>query len=186
MRRANPIPFVERLLEGVAFLGARVGLKLQDQVSDFTLHLLNAVQPHYVAPTPSMCVVEFQPAEGDPGLARGVRVPRLTQLPADAGPDAAQVTFRTAHDVDLLPLRIAEAEYLPSRASVAAYAGGAAARAEAGLRLRLTTIAGASLAGVAASRLPIYLAGSDIQTGALYRQLGDAMTVVAGPPGGGA
>ncbi|MGH1558784.1 type VI secretion system baseplate subunit TssF [Caulobacter segnis] len=43
---ADTDPYVERLLEGVAFLGARVKLKLQDQFPDFTQHLLNAIQPH--------------------------------------------------------------------------------------------------------------------------------------------
>ena len=32
----DPDPYVERLLEGVAFLGARVKLKLEDQFPDFT------------------------------------------------------------------------------------------------------------------------------------------------------
>ena len=44
----DPDPYVERLLEGVAFLGARVQLKLRDQFPDFTQHLLTAIQPHYL------------------------------------------------------------------------------------------------------------------------------------------
>jgi len=42
----DPDPYVERLLEGVAFLGARVQLKLSDQYPEFTQHLLHAIQPH--------------------------------------------------------------------------------------------------------------------------------------------
>jgi type VI secretion system protein ImpG len=53
----DPDPYVERLLEGVAFLSARVGLKLQDQFPEFTQQLLQAVQPDYLAPMPSMCFV---------------------------------------------------------------------------------------------------------------------------------
>ena len=52
----DPDPYVERLLEGVAFLGARVQLKLADQFPEFTQHLLAAIQPHYLAPTPSICI----------------------------------------------------------------------------------------------------------------------------------
>ena len=52
----DPDPYVERLLEGVAFLAARVQLKISDQYPEFTQHLLGAVQPHYLAPTPSICI----------------------------------------------------------------------------------------------------------------------------------
>jgi len=38
-------PYVERLLEGVAFLSSRVHLKINDQFPEFTQHLLQAVQP---------------------------------------------------------------------------------------------------------------------------------------------
>ncbi len=56
----DPDPYVERLLEGVAFLGARVQLKIADQYPEFTQHLLHAVQPHYLAPTPSMCIAGLE------------------------------------------------------------------------------------------------------------------------------
>ena len=183
----EPDPHVERLLEGVAFLGARVALKLQDQFPDFTQHLLHAVQPHYVAPTPSICIAGFEPSEGDPGLARGLSVPRLTPLVAtatDAG--AAQVTFRTGHDVTLWPLRIAEAEYLPSRAAVAPYAVAAGVRAEAGLRIHFAATAGVPLSSVAARNLPLYVAGTETLPGELFRQMiGDTLAVVAGPADAG-
>ena len=42
---SDPDPYVERLLEGVAFLGARVQLKIRDQYPEFTQHLLHAIQP---------------------------------------------------------------------------------------------------------------------------------------------
>ena len=74
----DPDPYVERLLEGVAFLAARVSLKQQDQYPEFTQHLLQAIQPHYLAPTPSICIAGFEPQEGDPGLVTGLKVPRLT------------------------------------------------------------------------------------------------------------
>ncbi|HEY4031391.1 MAG TPA: type VI secretion system baseplate subunit TssF, partial [Caulobacteraceae bacterium] len=75
----NPDPYVERLMEGVAFLAARVNLKIADQFPDFTQHLLQAVQPNYLAPTPSICIVELKPIEGDDGMAQGVPVERLTK-----------------------------------------------------------------------------------------------------------
>ena len=118
----DPDPYVERLLEGVAFLGARVQLKLQDQFPEFTQHLLSATQPHYLAPMPSICVAGFQPKEGDPILIEGYTVPRHTELTAIASENGnAPVTFRTGHEFKLYPLKITEAEYLSSRAAVASF-----------------------------------------------------------------
>ncbi|MBQ1542652.1 MAG: type VI secretion system baseplate subunit TssF [Caulobacteraceae bacterium] len=174
-------PYVERLLEGVAFLGARVRLKLQDQFPDFTQHLLSAIQPHYLSPTPSMCVAAFEPQEGDQAIATGFPVPRLTEMSATSADDAATpVIFRTGQDVTLWPIRITEAEYLPTRAAVAAFSGAAGVRAEAGLRLKFSGMGGVPLSAVAPPTLPIYLDGSEMVPGELYRQLiGDGVAVVA-------
>ena len=46
-------PYVERLLEGVAFLAARVQLKIDAEFPRFTQALLEIVYPHYLAPTPT-------------------------------------------------------------------------------------------------------------------------------------
>src|SRR6267142_6744615 len=69
-------PYVERLLEGFAFLAARVQLKLDAEFPRFTQHLLDVVYPHYLAPTPSMAVVQMRPNLAEGTLAQGYRVPR--------------------------------------------------------------------------------------------------------------
>ena len=184
----NPDPHVERLLEGVAFLGARVRLKLDDQFPQFTQYLLSALQPHYVAPTPSMCVAAFEPREGEAALGEGVEVARGTLLEAvTADERATRVAFRTAHPVTLWPLRIAEAEYLPTPASLAGVAPAIPADARAGLRLRIEAQAGISLADLAPGTLPVHLDGAEVVPGELYRQfVGDCVAAFAGPPGGSA
>lgn len=179
----DPDPYVERLLEGVAFLGARVQLKLHDQYPEFTQHLLAAVQPHYLSPTPSICVAGFEPKESDPILAEGYVVPAGTALNAIAVEhDNAQVTFRTGHATKLYPLRITEAEYLPSRTSVATYAAAANVRAEAGLRLRFESRGGIPLEKIQCDELDVYLDGSEAVPGELYRQfIGETIAVVHRP-----
>src|SRR5262249_31284135 len=62
-------PYVERLVEGAAFLAARVQLKLDSEFPRFTQSLLEIVYPHYLAPTPSMLVAQLHPDLNDPGLA---------------------------------------------------------------------------------------------------------------------
>jgi type VI secretion system protein ImpG len=177
----DPDPYVERLLEGVAFLGARVQLKLQDQYPEFTQHLLNAVQPHYLSPMPSICVAGFDPKEGDPALIEGYVVPRGTELIATATDHAnAPVTFRSGQDVTLWPIKITEVEYLSSRAAVAEVAAAANVRAEAGLRIRFAAVGGAPLDRISPAELPIYLDGSESVPGELYRQIiGETLAVVA-------
>src|SRR6201993_1755137 len=52
-------PHVERLLEGFAFLAARVHLKIDDEFPEITEALLGIVYPHFIRPIPSMSVVQF-------------------------------------------------------------------------------------------------------------------------------
>jgi type VI secretion system protein ImpG len=180
----DPDPYVERLLEGVAFLGARVQLKIRDQYPEFTQHLLHAIQPHYLAPTPSICIAAFEPKEGDQALLKGHVVARGTDLrTTDSGAETTSVVFRTAHDITLWPLRIVEAEYFSSRAGVAPFAAMADCKAEAGLRLRFAGTGGVGLSQIAPEFLPIYMAGSESVPGELYRQLiGETIAVVARRP----
>ena len=176
----DPDPYVERLLDGVAYLGARVQLKLHDQYPEFTQHLLHAIQPHYLAPTPSICIAGFEPKEGDAALNEGFVVPRDTELRAGVDEESTPVIFRTGHEVTLWPLRIAQVEYLGSRAAVAPFAAAAGVRAEAGLRLRFEAVGGAALAQLRPTSLPIYLAGAEAAPAELYRQLaGETLAVVA-------
>ncbi len=60
-------PYVERLIEGVGFLAARVQLKLDAEFPRFTQALLETVYPHYLAPTPSMLVAQCMPDTNEPG-----------------------------------------------------------------------------------------------------------------------
>ena len=64
-----PDPFVERLLEGFAFLTARVHLKLDAEFPRFTQALLETIYPHYLCPTPSMAVARFEPAQTTEGFS---------------------------------------------------------------------------------------------------------------------
>lgn len=182
----DPDPYVERLLEGVAFLAARVNLKISDQFPEFTQHLLQAIQPNYLAPTPSMCIVEMKPVDDDDAMARGVPVARHTKLTAPVQGHDTPVTFRTGHEVELFPLKIEEVEYLPTRASVSRFAAAANVRAEAGLRIRFSATVGA-LSAIQPESLPVYLSGPEVIPGEIYRQLvADTVAVVAAPDTKGA
>ncbi|NNE58288.1 MAG: type VI secretion system baseplate subunit TssF [Hellea sp.] len=180
LNSTEPDPYVERLLEGVAFLSSRVRLKINDQFPEFTQHLLQAIQPHYLAPSPSMCITAFEPKAGDPGLAAGFPVPRRTRLTANP-PESSQtpIIFETGHEVILWPLEITKAEYIHSRAATAKFATIAGVRANAAITLRIESTSGIDLNIVEADFLDIFLEGSEAIPNELYRQMiGEAVAVV--------
>ena len=104
-------PYVERLLEGYAFLAARVQLKLDAEFPRFTHNLLETIYPHYLAPTPSMCIVHMRHDPGEAGLAKGVKIPRGTVMRSQSGRDMGACEYRTAHNLTLWPLVVSEARY---------------------------------------------------------------------------
>ena len=59
------------LLEGAAFLAARVQLKLKHEFPEFTSNLLEQLVPNYLAPTPSALLAKVVPPYRRSGLARG-------------------------------------------------------------------------------------------------------------------
>jgi type VI secretion system protein ImpG len=161
-------PYVERLLEGVAFLAARVQLKLDAEFPRFTQALLEVVYPHYLAPTPSMLVAHLKPDLNDPNLGNGPRVPRGSTMSGLQGPeDATACEFRTAHDVTLWPVEIASASYFSFAPDLPLNTLPVAQRIRGGLRIRLKT-AGMKFSQLGIDRLCFYLAGRDDVANKLY------------------
>src|SRR5215469_7653628 len=73
-------PYVERLLEGFAFLAARVQLKIEAEFPRFVQHLTEVTCPTLAAPLPSMAIVRLHPDPAEPKLASGVAVARASGL----------------------------------------------------------------------------------------------------------
>jgi type VI secretion system protein ImpG len=156
-------PYVERLLEGVGFMAARIQLKLDAEFPRFTQTLLEIIYPHYLAPTPSMLIAQLQPDKTDPSLAGGTRgVPRGTTLHSMMAPDdVTACEFRTAHDVTLLPIEIASASYFSFAPDLPLNTLSIAQRIKGGLRIRLKTTAGLKFSQLTFDRLCFYLTGRD-------------------------
>src|SRR5262249_17941703 len=103
-------PHVERLLEGFAFLAARVHLKIDDEFPEITEALLNILYPQYLRPIPSMTVAEFQIDSEQNTPAEGLVIPKgaiLHSRPVDGLP----FKFRTCYDVTLWPMVINAAQW---------------------------------------------------------------------------
>ena len=165
-------PYVERLLEGFAFLTARIQLKMEAEFPTFTQSLLQMVYPHYLAPTPAMAVVQVRPDAALRGMPQGVVLPAGTELRSLLGTeDQTNCEFRTAHPVQLLPIEIADAEYIASPAAVAALGLPEQRGVKAAIRLKLRATGEAPLARLALARLPLFLAGPEGARVRLYEQL---------------
>jgi type VI secretion system protein ImpG len=104
-------PYVERLLEGFAFLAARIHLKYDAEFPRFSQRLLEVVYPNYVAPTPAMCIVQMELPTDKASVADGYALARgsvmRSMLPKD---ERTACEFRTAHDVHLWPLEVVSAK----------------------------------------------------------------------------
>ncbi|HXP00503.1 MAG TPA: type VI secretion system baseplate subunit TssF [Luteibacter sp.] len=172
-------PYVERLLEGFAFMTARVQMKLDAQHPVFTQHLLRMLYPQYLAPVPSITVVEMTPDDAESLPVEGHTVPRGTALRSQIGfGERTACEYRTSQEVTLLPLAVREVRYLSSPAAIAA-AGLTAPmglQPRAALRLRFHLTGGAQLDALTFDELNLHFAGSGDVPSLLYEQvLGNGM-----------
>ncbi len=174
-------PFVERLLEGFAFLAARVQLKLNAEFPRFTQSLLETIYPHYLAPTPSMCIVQFQPDLDEGALAEGFLIPRASSLHSILGKtEQTRCEYRTAHDVTLWPIQVKQADYytrelaslkIPNLPDV-----------KAGIRIRIQSPPGLSISELKLDSLTLHLMGAGEIPMHLYEQFfANAVAVVVQP-----
>src|SRR2546429_1691725 len=95
-------PHVERLLEAFAFLAGRVHHKLDDEFPELTDALLSVLYPHYLAPIPSMAIVEFDLDPERAELPNGFRLAKHSPMhtPRVGG---VECKFRTRYETHLCP-----------------------------------------------------------------------------------
>ncbi|MHC5080172.1 MAG: type VI secretion system baseplate subunit TssF [Planctomycetota bacterium] len=145
-------PDVERLLEGFAFLTARIREKLDDELPEVVHSLLEIFFPHYLRPLPAMSVVAFDP----PMSEEAYQVPRGTEL-LSAPVKGVRCTFRTAFDVEVLPLSLKRIRMNPGPPTF--------------LIMSFEVSPGASLDKFAPDRIRLHLAGETTVSRGLYLSL---------------
>jgi len=177
-------PYVERLLEGFSFLAARVQMKIDAEFPRFTQHLSELVYPQFLAPTPSMAVVQLQPDLLNPALQKGFLVPRGSAMRSVLGKDDnTACEYRSAHALTLWPVELVEAKCFTVGGAQAGMQLPPAARA--GIRLRLRTGA-AAFRELPLDGLCLHLRGADALPVRIYELLlgaveGVLVTPVARP-----
>jgi type VI secretion system protein ImpG len=164
-------PHVERLLEGFAFMAARVHRRIDDDFPEIVESLLNIIHPGYLRPLPSMTVVECLPDPLQGGKTAGTVVPRGTMMVSKATVDGLACQYRMAYDVELWPFSVVEAEWRqPERLQNPARSTGPV-QAVAAARLRLVCSQDVVFQGLPLSRLRFHLSGDPSVVYPLYEMI---------------
>ncbi len=149
-------PYIERLLEGMAYLTAHIRNRIDDDVPEISQTLLAQMWPQFIRPFPSATVIEFttsihqneEPLHCKKGTAAfSGAVGEMADKERGKKAELVQCEYRTVTEVVLNPIRI-------SRASLKeAVAGGVV------IRIDFEIGAMATLNKLELSKLPLYLNG---------------------------
>ena len=183
-------PMIAGLLEGTAFLAARVQLKLKHEFPEFTSNLLEQLIPNYLAPTPSVMLTKVEPPYSDAKLREGYAIERDSYLDAVYRERGRQIAcrYRLSSEVVLWPFDIIGAEYYTTPGPLQALGLSVGNDVLSGLRLTLTHRSAARIedelpdadarkkpelwfSGCRTTELPFYLLGSEADAISLYEQL---------------
>ncbi len=168
-------PHVERLMEGFAFLAARVHRRLDDDSSEISQALLNIVYPHYLRPIPSMSIVQME-LDPDQGISSGFVVEAgqsLVSPPTKEG--GVRCRFRTSYPVKLWPIRVAKARW---QSPHGLELGSRAKEVAACLVMTLECQGGLRFGELQVDRLRVYLDGDLPLTSTLYELLDNHCTEI--------
>lgn len=177
-------PHVERLLEGFAFLAARVHLKIDDDFSEVSESLLNVISPHYIRPIPSVSLVQLELDPDQGKLTSGLGIPRgalMESRPVRGVP----CRFRTCYDTTLWPITVEDARWVAPHQLQPKVAAGDAVGA---LRVVLRCLPDMTFNALELDTLRFYLDGEDNLVSTLYEVLCNSCqgVLVRALEGGGA
>ncbi|HEX4842615.1 MAG TPA: type VI secretion system baseplate subunit TssF [Limnobacter sp.] len=162
-------PYVERLLQGFAFLTARVHLRLEEEFPRFTVQLLNRLNPNALAPMPAMGVVQFQPNLQDPALLQGLTVKAGTVLQSQLSKGMqTPCKFTVAHNTVLSPCTVSQVVH---GAFNATGVRARAAKVRSALQLTLLAPPGVCLSKLPLDLLQLHVAGGDELANPLFDRL---------------
>lgn len=188
LTRDRSDPMFAALLQGTAFLAARVQLKIKHEFPEFTNNLIEQLLPGFLAPTPSAMLAKVEPVFGDPALRQGRTIKRGAFLDAVYRERDKNVSCRytLSSDLAIWPFELTRAEYHATPGPL--HALGLEGDFRAGLRLTLRFRATPRVedevseeaaredptslfAGCPVSTFPIHLVGPEADASLLYEQI---------------
>jgi len=160
-------PHVSRLIEGFAYLNARIQHKLDDDFPELSDALLNVLFPHYQRPIPSMSIVQYVVDEEN--LEETYSLPANSLLETQQY-DGETCRFSAVYETQLYPFKIAQANLLgrPFTTPGSKHVKGAGGV----LKFSLKTFnEGISFAQIKPQRIRLYLKGQPQHINPLYELL---------------
>ena len=103
---------VERLIQSCAFVAGRAQQRLHDEYPEITDPLLHALYPHYLAPVPSLAMLEFELDPLRAQLPQGFLLKKGSMVSTPAI-DSIACRYRTTQDVTLWPIKLTHASFQP-------------------------------------------------------------------------
>ncbi|RUY84810.1 type VI secretion system baseplate subunit TssF, partial [Mesorhizobium sp. M7A.F.Ca.CA.001.12.2.1] len=115
-----PDPYVERLLDGVAFLAARTRLKVDAERSRFSRSVLDVLYPDLVTPAPATAMAVLKPGQQVQTMLAGHVVKRNTRLVSSLQPGlSTRCIFSTAQEMTLWPIAVTSVSFFQDRSAMA-------------------------------------------------------------------
>jgi type VI secretion system protein ImpG len=181
-----PDPYVERLLDGVAFLAARTRLKVDAERSRFARSVLEVLYPDLLTQAPAVTMAVLKPGQQVQTMNMGHVVKRSTRLVANLQPNlSTRSTFTTAQDVTLWPIEIAAVGYYQDRSALAAAGISpiSGVVCEAALRITIARSGKGKLNELALDRLDLHFAGRT-KASLLFDTIFGVCTAIGARPNG--
>lgn len=160
-------PHVERMIQAFALLTARIHNKLDDEFPELSESLASVFFPQFLAPIPSMAIIECVLDANRGPLPDGFVIEQGTRVHMQPVSDVS-CRYRTSYPVHLWPVTVASAEMLPPPFPPGLRAPANAASA---VVLRLQTQAGLKFSDLSLDKLRFYLHGENQMVAQLYELL---------------
>lgn len=149
-------PHVERLMEGFAFLTARIHRKLDDEFPEISEAFIQVLYPHYTQPFPSCTILQMELSPSNPEISEKITIPRHHPVLSPAiGDHPCQ--FRTCYPTDLLPIQLISARLQLTQNSD--HLRRLCPSAAAVISLQLETLGGLPIGKMGFNKLRFYLDG---------------------------
>ena len=164
----NLDPAIAGLLEGSAFMAARVQLKMDEEFQTFTHELLNQIFPDSLLPTPSAMLVQANPPFENGDLVGGVTFEAGNYIDARFADADRRVTcrFQLAGDLVMWPIAVTGLKYHQAVSTIGALGQDVASGTKAGLEIELARVdtsgragKGGPLSEIAVDDLPFHFLG---------------------------
>lgn len=112
----TPDPYVERLLEGVAYLTARTQLKIDAEYPRFVQRILEVVYPQFLYPTPASTIIKFDtPKHYNVNVLNTLKRGHLLEsLPIDIDANTLSCHFSLTQHTELTPIELEASHYTNS------------------------------------------------------------------------